>query len=55
MVTVNTDAICAAIKDVVRDTRSILGRRVPAVAPEGDVQRRGLQGRIWLAWPAAPT
>jgi len=51
MVTVNTDAICAAIKDVFEDTRSIL-EPAGALAVAGlkaDVQRRGLQGRTLVA------
>jgi len=51
MVTVNTDAICAAIKDVFEDTRSIL-EPAGALAVAGlkaDVARRGLKGRTLVA------
>jgi threonine dehydratase len=51
MVTVNTDAICAAIKDVFEDTRSIL-EPAGALAVAGlkaDVQERGLQNRTLVA------
>ena len=51
MVTVDTDAICAAIKDVFGDTRSIL-EPAGALAIAGlkaDVERRGLVGKQLLA------
>ncbi len=51
MVTVDTDEICAAIKDVFEDTRSIL-EPAGALAVAGlkaDVQRRGLSGRTLVA------
>jgi threonine dehydratase len=51
MVTVDTDAICAAIKDVFEDTRSIL-EPAGALAVAGlkaDVAKRGLQGRTLVA------
>ncbi|MCT0199430.1 threonine ammonia-lyase, biosynthetic [Synechococcus sp. CS-1325] len=51
MVTVGTDEICAAIKDVFEDTRSIL-EPAGALAVAGmkvDVQRRGLKGRTLVA------
>jgi len=51
MVTVDTDEICAAIKDVFEDTRSIL-EPAGALAVAGmkkDVQARGLQGRTLVA------
>jgi threonine dehydratase len=51
MVTVDSDAICAAIKDVFEDTRSIL-EPAGALAVAGmkkDVQRRGLRGRTLVA------
>lgn len=51
MVTVDTDEICAAIKDVFEDTRSIL-EPAGALAVAGmkkDVQTRGLSGRTLVA------
>ncbi|MEB3297209.1 MAG: threonine ammonia-lyase, biosynthetic [Cyanobacteriota bacterium] len=51
MVTVNTDAICAAIKDVFEDTRSIL-EPAGALAVAGmklDVLQRGWKGRTLVA------
>ncbi|MEB3235416.1 MAG: threonine ammonia-lyase, biosynthetic [Cyanobacteriota bacterium] len=51
MVTVSTDAICAAIKDVFGDTRSIL-EPAGALAVAGlkaDVERRGLRGKHLVA------
>ncbi len=51
MVTVSTDEICAAIKDVFEDTRSIL-EPAGALAVAGlkaDVARRGLKGRTLVA------
>ncbi|MFM7085647.1 MAG: threonine ammonia-lyase, biosynthetic [Cyanobium sp.] len=51
MVTVDTDEICAAIKDVFEDTRSIL-EPAGALAVAGmkkDVQRRGLRDRSLVA------
>jgi threonine dehydratase len=51
MVTVDTDAICAAIKDVFEDTRSIL-EPAGALAVAGlkaDVAARGLQGQTLVA------
>jgi threonine dehydratase len=51
MVTVDTDAICAAIKDVFGDTRSIL-EPAGALAVAGlkaDVERRDLQGKRLVA------
>ena len=51
MVTVNTDAICAAIKDVFEDTRSILepAGALAVAGMKADVARRGLQGRTLVA------
>jgi threonine dehydratase len=51
MVTVDTDEICAAIKDVFEDTRSIL-EPAGALAVAGlkaDVLRRGLKGKTLVA------
>ncbi|MCT0227485.1 threonine ammonia-lyase, biosynthetic [Synechococcus sp. CS-1331] len=51
MVTVNTDAICAAIKDVFEDTRSIL-EPAGALAVAGmkrDVAQQGLHGKTLVA------
>ncbi len=51
MITVDTDEICAAIKDVFEDTRSIL-EPAGALAVAGlkaDVQRRGLSQRTLVA------
>jgi len=51
MITVDGDAICAAIKDVFEDTRSIL-EPAGALAVAGmkvDVQQRGLVGRTLVA------
>jgi threonine dehydratase len=51
MITVDTDAICAAIKDVFEDTRSIL-EPAGALAVAGlkaDVQNRGLRDRSLVA------
>jgi threonine dehydratase len=51
MVTVNTDAICAAIKDVFEDTRSIL-EPAGALAVAGmkrDVMQQGLRGLTLVA------
>ncbi|MEB3327354.1 MAG: threonine ammonia-lyase, biosynthetic [Synechococcus sp.] len=51
MVTVNTDAICAAIKDVFEDTRSIL-EPAGALAVAGmkrDVVQQGLHGQTLVA------
>ena len=51
MVTVNTDAICAAIKDVFEDTRSILepAGALAVAGMKADVARRGLQSRTLVA------
>jgi threonine dehydratase len=51
MVTVNTDAICAAIKDVFEDTRSILepAGALAIAGMKADVQERGLQNRTLVA------
>ena len=51
MVTVNTDAICAAIKDVFEDTRSILepAGALAVAGMKADVARRGLRGRTLVA------
>jgi threonine dehydratase len=51
MVTVNTDAICAAIKDVFEDTRSILepAGALAVAGMKADVARRGLKGRTLVA------
>ena len=57
MVRVDTDAICAAIKDVFEDTRSIL-EPAGALAVAGlkqDVTDRHLAGAISWRWPAEPT
>ena len=51
MITVDTDAMCAAIKDVFEDTRSIL-EPAGALAVAGlkaDVQRRGLKDKTLVA------
>jgi threonine dehydratase len=51
MVTVNTDAICAAIKDVFEDTRSILepAGALAIAGMKADVHSRGLQNRTLVA------
>jgi threonine dehydratase len=51
MVTVDTDEICAAIKDVFEDTRSILepAGSLSVAGMKKDVQERGLQGRTLVA------
>ena len=51
MVTVDTDEICAAIKDVFEDTRSILepAGALAVAGMKADVQRRGLKGRTLVA------
>ena len=51
MVTVDTDAICAAIKDVFEDTRSILepAGALAVAGMKADVAQRGLQGRTLVA------
>ncbi|MFM7549485.1 MAG: threonine ammonia-lyase, biosynthetic, partial [Cyanobacteriota bacterium] len=51
MVTVDTDAICAAIKDVFEDTRSILepAGALAVAGMKADVAERGLQGRTLVA------
>jgi threonine dehydratase len=51
MVTVGTDEICAAIKDVFEDTRSILepAGALAVAGMKADVQRRGLKGRTLVA------
>jgi threonine dehydratase len=51
MVTVDTDAICAAIKDVFEDTRSILepAGALAVAGMKADVQARGIQGRTLVA------
>jgi threonine dehydratase len=51
MVTVDTDAICAAIKDVFEDTRSILepAGALAVAGMKADVQARGLTGRTLVA------
>ncbi len=51
MVTVTTDEICAAIKDVFEDTRSILepAGALAIAGMKADVQRRQLQGRSLVA------
>lgn len=51
MVTVTTDEICAAIKDVFEDTRSILepAGALAIAGMKADVQRRQLQGRTLVA------
>jgi threonine dehydratase len=57
MVTVDTDEICAAIKDVFEDTRSIL-EPAGALAVAGmkrDVAPADCGTAPWWPWPAAPT
>ncbi|MFZ9167989.1 threonine ammonia-lyase, biosynthetic, partial [Vulcanococcus sp.] len=51
MVTVDNDAICAAIKDVFEDTRSILepAGALAVAGMKADVARRGLKGRNLVA------
>jgi threonine dehydratase len=51
MVTVDTDEICAAIKDVFEDTRSILepAGALAVAGMKADVQRRGVRGRTLVA------
>jgi threonine dehydratase len=51
MVTVNTDAICAAIKDCFEDTRSILepAGALAIAGMKADVHARGLEGRTLVA------
>ncbi|QPN59574.1 threonine ammonia-lyase, biosynthetic [Synechococcus sp. CBW1002] len=51
MVTVGTDEICAAIKDVFEDTRSILepAGALAVAGMKADVARRGLKGRTLVA------
>ena len=51
MVTVDTDEICAAIKDVFEDTRSILepAGALAVAGMKADVQRRGLKQRTLVA------
>jgi threonine dehydratase len=51
MVTVDTDAICAAIKDVFEDTRSILepAGALAVAGMKADVAARGLQGQTLVA------
>ncbi len=51
MVTVDTDEICAAIKDVFEDTRSILepAGALAVAGMKADVARRGLKGRTLVA------
>ena len=51
MVTVDTDAICAAIKDVFEDTRSILepAGALAVAGMKADVARRQLRGRTLVA------
>ncbi|CAK6687939.1 threonine ammonia-lyase, biosynthetic [Synechococcus sp. CBW1107] len=51
MVTVDTDEICAAIKDVFEDTRSILepAGALAVAGMKADVQRRGLKKRTLVA------
>ena len=51
MVTVDTDAICAAIKDVFEDTRSILepAGALAVAGMKADVGARGLQGQTLVA------
>ncbi|MFO7629761.1 MAG: threonine ammonia-lyase, biosynthetic [Prochlorococcaceae cyanobacterium] len=51
MLTVDTDAICAAIKDVFEDTRSILepAGALAVAGMKADVQARGLEGLTLVA------
>jgi threonine dehydratase len=51
MVTVDTDEICAAIKDVFEDTRSILepAGALSVAGLKADVLRRGLEGKTLVA------
>ena len=51
MVTVDTDAICAAIKDVFQDTRSILepAGALAVAGMKSDVMARGLKGQTLVA------
>jgi threonine dehydratase len=57
MVLVDTDAICAAIKDVFEDTRSIL-EPAGALAVAGAkawAKNKACRARPWWRWPRAPT
>jgi len=51
MITVDTDAVCAAIKDVFEDTRSILepAGALAVAGMKADVQTRGLRNRTLVA------
>ena len=51
MVTVDTDAICAAIKDVFEDTRSILepAGALAVAGMKADIEQRGLRGQTLVA------
>ena len=51
MITVDTDAICAAIKDVFEDTRSILepAGALAVAGMKADVQNRGVRDRTLVA------
>jgi len=51
MITVDTDAVCAAIKDVFEDTRSILepAGALAVAGMKSDVQARQLRGRTLVA------
>jgi threonine dehydratase len=58
VILVDTDAICAAIKDVFEDTRSIAraGRRAePSPAPRPGRRGTSCATRRWWRWPPAPT
>ncbi len=58
MVLVDTDAICAAIKDVFEDTRSILepaGALAVAGAKAWAQDQSRAAARHWWRWPPAPT
>jgi threonine dehydratase len=56
-VTVDTDAVCAAIKDVFQDTRSILepAGALGVAAIKQYVATAQAQGQTWWPSPAAPT
>jgi threonine dehydratase len=51
MITVDTDSVCAAIKDVFEDTRSILepAGALAVAGMKADVQQRGLRDRTLVA------
>ncbi len=58
IVRVDADAVCAAIKDVFQDTRSILepaGALAIAGLKQWVERARGPRRRRWSPWPAGPT